>query len=368
MRTILFVITKSNWGGAQRYVFDLATSLPRDQFEVGVVCGGNGPLVQKLQETTTTIYRSAALERDVSIGKDTAGAVELYRLFKKVKPDIVHLNSSKAGGLGALAARLARVPHIVFTSHGLAFDEDRAAVSRALIWLATWATFLLAHKVITISSDNARRARRLPFCADKIVLVHHGIARLEFLPREEARAALGLSADALVIGALGELTWNKNYHSLIRTAGELKRQGHAFLLSIIGDGEEAAFLQTLADEHDVAEVVRFAGFMPQGYHYLLAFDLFVLPSLKEGLPYVLLEAGQAGLPTVASSVAGVTDILGDTGILVKPKDERALAKAIGTLLGDAAERQRLGPAFKKRVESLFSPERMLQETVKVYER
>src|SRR3989338_7813734 len=94
-KKILFVITKSNWGGAQRYVFDLATHLPKEEFEVVVALGGMGLLAQKLQAEGTMIYHSEWLGRDISVGKDIKSFLELYRLFKKERPDVVHLNSSK---------------------------------------------------------------------------------------------------------------------------------------------------------------------------------------------------------------------------------------------------------------------------------
>ncbi|KKW35782.1 MAG: Glycosyl transferase group 1 [Candidatus Adlerbacteria bacterium GW2011_GWA1_54_10] len=112
-KKVLYVITKGNWGGAQRYVFDLATGLPKDEFEVAVAlgepalsAGKPGLLADKLKSASVMIYYISSLGRDVSFGKDTTSFFELYRLFKKEKPDIAHLNSSKAGGVGALLAVL----------------------------------------------------------------------------------------------------------------------------------------------------------------------------------------------------------------------------------------------------------------------
>ena len=138
-KKVLFVITKSNWGGAQRYVYDLATALPKDQFEVKVIFGGTqevggsyGMLDTNLKIKAPEVQRIfvPSLIRDISIGKDIKSFFELLRLFKKLRPDIVHLNSSKAGGVGALAARFAGVPKIIFTVHGLPEDEARGVLAR----------------------------------------------------------------------------------------------------------------------------------------------------------------------------------------------------------------------------------------------
>lgn len=295
MKKILYVITKSNWGGAQRYVFDLATSLPKDKFEVAVACGGFGVLVKKLEQTGTMIYHSESLERDMSFFADVKSFFELRKLFKTLRPDIVHLNSSKAGGVGALAARLAGVPKIIFTSHGLAWDESRSVISKFLIYLASQLTFLLCHKVITISSDNHKRVRGS-------ILIYNGIGSMTFGSGEKIRSAF--PAGVKITGTIGELTHNKNQIALIEEARE-KLDMH---IAIIGEGELRSKLEAKIKEYNLDSRVKLFGFLPAS-EVLRGFDSFALPSLKEGLPYVLLEAKLAGLPIVANRVGGVPEIL-----------------------------------------------------------
>jgi glycosyltransferase involved in cell wall biosynthesis len=372
---ILFAITKSNWGGAQRYVFDLATTLPKDRFEVVVALGGTGERGADAGRLSLELARAGintrfvgAFMRDISITKEYAALKELVALFKQEQPDTVHLNSSKAGGLGALAARIAGVPHIIFTSHGLPWDEDRNPLSRALIGLSTWITFMLCHRVIVISKDNFARASRLPFCGKKVQLIYNGLKPLQFVPRDEARAFLKLPPNAFVIGALGEMTWNKNYQTFLRALSLLVESKKDFKACIIGDGEERAFIETLIDEEGLREHVTLAGFVPEGYRYLKAYDVFVLPSLKEGLPYVLLEAGQAGLPVVASNISGSEDIIGNkvSGLLFTSKDSHNLATQLKLLFGDANMRARLGTNLQERVQKEFSLDKMLAETIVLY--
>ncbi len=374
MQKIIFVITKSNWGGAQRYVFDLATALPKHEWLVTVAMGGTGlpeapggKLEQELRHRDIRTVFIRAFMRDISLSREWRALRELWDFFAKEQPDIVHLNSSKAGGLGALAARLAGVPHIVFTSHGLAFDEDRNPLSRALVWLSTWATFLLCHKVILISRDTFARAH-LPFCARKLALVHNGIAEPEFFTRDEARAKLELTAPAPSIGAVGELTWNKSYPTLIRAMGELKRRGKEAYLCVVGEGEERHFLELLIEEEGVADRVLLVGFVDGAARYMPAFDIYTLPSIKEGLPYVLLEAGAAGLPVVASNVGGIGDIIvpHQTGLLAKPKDHNALANHLEELLDKPELRKKYGEALREHVQKEFSLQKMVEQTVLVY--
>lgn len=378
-KKILFVITKSNWGGAQRYVFDLASALPSDEFDVSVACGGTGEknaepgrLEQKLKDKNIRTIFIDSFMRDISVRKEIAAFWELCAIYKNERPDIVHLNSSKAGGLGALAGRITGVKSIVFTSHGLAYDEDRNVAARALIWLSTWLTFLLCHRVIVISTDNLRRAKRLPFCAKKLTLIHNGISPISYLANDEARATLSqkmtpVPQSPMWIGTISNLEWNKGLHYLVRAAGDLKRKGLDFALCVIGEGAERIFLETLITDEDVKDRVFLVGFIEQAAQYVRAFDVFVMPSSKEGLPYGLLEAGLAGEPCVASDIPAHKDIVTDgvSGLLCKSKNHADLAIKLEAMLRDDT-RSRYGTALKERVEKTFSVTHMTEETKKLY--
>jgi glycosyltransferase involved in cell wall biosynthesis len=375
MKKILFVITKSNWGGAQRYVYDIASSLPTQTWNVRVVLGGTGlpgaPIGRLAEELHRKDIRTLFIPtfmRGVSLGAEVRAFKNLWGLFATENPDIVHLNSSKAGGLGSLAARLAGVPHIVFTVHGLPWEEDRNVFSRFAIRLMSWCTFLLSHRVIVISNHALAHVRSFPFCKNKVRLVHNGVAPIEFLSREDARAQLQIPTDIFCIGAIGELTWNKGYHTLLRAAGTLKRRGKKFVLCIAGEGEERKFIETIRTEEKLGDTVTLAGFVLDAYRTLAAFDLFVLPSLKEGLPYVLIEAGLAGRAVVASLVGGVPDIIEHriTGLLVGYKNHGELTDALMELIDKPLLRKKYGDALYEHTKKEFSLSHMLEKTIAVY--
>ena len=292
---ILFVITKSNWGGAQRYVYDLATALPKDTFEVAVAFGQGGLLAKKLQEAGIATHPIYSLERDVSMVADIKSFFKLLRLFRTEKPDIVHLNSSKAGGVGALAARFAGVPKIIFTSHGLAWDENRNMFSRAAIWLASQITFLLCHTVITISIHHQKRV-------PGSVMIYNGIQPMTFGTGEVIRRAFPPGTS--ITGTVGELTNNKNQQALIEQA----KDNPDMYVAIVGEGENRMLLEQKIKRYGLEARVKLFGFIPAN-DILRGFDTFALPSLKEGLPYVLLEAKAASIPIIANRVGGVGEIL-----------------------------------------------------------
>lgn len=331
-KKVLFVVTKSNWGGAQRYVYDLATALPRDRFEASVAFGQSGLLAEKLGEARITTYPMSSLQRDVSAIADVKSFFELLRLFRAKKFDIVHLNSSKAAGVGALAARLAHVPRVIFTAHGWPFWEQRNTVSRALIYFFSWLTALLSHKVIVVSDYDLRIAQRMPFIGHKTVRIHNGIDFcMRFGSGERIRAAF--PPGARITGTIGELTRNKNQIVLVEEA----RNNPEMHVAIVGEGEDRQYLMKKIEGYGLGTRVKLFGFMP-AHEVLRGFDVFALPSIKEGLPYVLLEAKAAGLPLVANRVGGVGEIQ-DARDMDDFSLERMLEKTIALYSREVREKE-----------------------------
>ncbi|HEV3245557.1 MAG TPA: glycosyltransferase, partial [Candidatus Paceibacterota bacterium] len=230
-RKILYVITKSNWGGAQRYVYDLARSLPKETFDVVVALGGSGgrraaagELADRLKEAGVRTIFIRSFARDVHAADELRALFELRRIFRCERPDVVHLNSSKAGALGALAARLAGVRKIVFTIHGLPEDEARAPLSRALIRLVTRFTFLLCTNIIANSKNNFERIG-----SRKKHLIYNGIdLDMQFGSGDIVRSRF--PAGAKITGTIGELTTNKNQRALIEQA----KNDPAMYVAIVG--------------------------------------------------------------------------------------------------------------------------------------
>jgi glycosyltransferase involved in cell wall biosynthesis len=271
---------------------------------------------------------------------------------------VLHVTSSKAGGVGALVGRIARVPKIIFTSHGLAYDETwRPPWQRALILVASWCTFLLSTKTIQITRDTFTRASRLPFLHTKMALVHNGRNVPNFLSREEARKKLCQKESVCGerwVGTIAELTPNKNLHILIEAVARMHAKGLRAHAWILGDGEERAFLEQLRHEKSLDHYIHILGQIPNAATFLKAFDVFTLPSRKEGLPYVLLEAGYAELPVVASNIPGISDIITheETGIMAEATSEK-LAEIYTALLENKELRTQYGASLKEHVSKIF---------------
>jgi len=377
-KKILYIITKSNFGGAQRYLFDLATNIPRESHEVVVALGGTGErgattgrLKELLDENGIRTIVIRNFMRDISLFKEVLAFFEIIQIIKKEKPNTLHSMSSKAGGLGACVGRLLHVKRIIFTSHGLAYDESwRPWWQRLLILVSSWWTFIFSTKSIQITKDTYERARNLPFMKNKMVLIHNGREKPAFLSHDEARMKLCANENVcgdIWIGTIAELTANKNLHALIDALHLIHKKGTRTHLWILGDGEERAHLERQITELSIEQYVHLPGYLPDASQYLKAFDIFTLPSKKEGLPYVLLEAGYASLPVVVSDIPGISDIITHEvdGLMLTPTPKK-LQDAFLKLIDNKELREKYGAALHNSVDENFSIDRMVEQTLKQY--
>jgi glycosyltransferase involved in cell wall biosynthesis len=375
-KKILYVVTKSApWGGAQKYVYDLITHLPR-AWEAAVVLGGDGPLKERLDEAGVRTIQIKAFQRDINIWKECRVLIELVRILRHERPAVVHVNSSKAGGLGALAARLARVPNVVFTAHGWTFTEPRGWFARSLIAFFSWLTVCFSHITITVSHYHRTKARWMPGVQKKLHTVHNGVESAEGFEKTVARQQIaeyahipdGVWQHKMWVGTVSELHCNKGLPYLIYAAQTVLEQYPNMIVVIVGEGEERAHLEEIIDRLSLRGSIFFAGNVPDAALYLKAFDIFTLTSLKEGLPYSILEAGQAGVPVIASGIDGIPEIIADmeSGMLIKPKRPDEIGEALLYLLKHPEKRGEFGAALQKRVARDFSEEAMIRKTVAHY--
>jgi len=391
-RKILFLITKGNWGGAQKYVYDLATGLPHEMYDVVVVIGTGGLLLDKLREKNIHTIQTQELERDVamfssvysvlnpftifkSIAREIRVLRELIRIIKTERPHVLHVSSSKAAGLGMFACRLF-VKNVkgIFTVHGWGFLEDRPVLIRKLLSLLSWLTAALAQRVILVSENDLQKSKWMPFVQRKLTVIHNGISAPDFLDRDNARTALlshinGAPESGVTwCTTVSELTQNKGLSYLIEACAELNKSGIDFVYLIIGDGEKRETLMKQIKKHNLSERVFLTGFIKNASKYIKAFDILSLTSVKEGLPYTLIEAGHAGITVVASNVGGIPEIVSDmqSGMLVKPKNSKEIAEALRYLIDNKEAGKSFGEKLRQSVLSNFSIETMRKKTYTEY--
>ena len=339
-------------------MFDLATGLPKEQYDVVVAIGtkDGDELKNRLEVVGIRTIPLSTLGRDVSVRKDTKSFWTLWQIIKSERPDILHLNSPKAAGLGTLIGRLLRIQNIIVTAHGWTWNEDRTFIQKILIKCVSLVTLMLAHTTITISQRECGQALAIPFAPKKIVTISNGITPPQTLSRKDAEEQLGLPfvPMTVTIGAIGELHKNKGFEYLISGYYDLA-QDRSTRLVIIGDGEERETLATLIKTLELSEKVFLVGARKEASQFLSAFDIYTLSSVKEGLPYVLLEAGSAGLPIISTDVGGIRELISDMedGILIKPRNATEITSAITYLLEHSDKQKIFGKTYSRKLCGTF---------------
>jgi glycosyltransferase involved in cell wall biosynthesis len=346
-KRLLIAITLAETGGAQSYVAQLLPALT-EQYEVVVAAYGPGPLRAAAEQAGAEFVPLHHVRRAIG-PRDLAGFVELVRLFRRVRPDIVHLNSSKVGALGRLAAVAAGVRVRVFTVHGWSFSPHRGAAAQGYRLLER-ALSPLAWTVCVSRGDYAKA----PWLNGQAVVIPNAVdvARM-------ARSRLEGSPPTIV--SVGRLVLPKSFWHLAAALRQL--EPGSFRALVVGQGPQESYLrgiegvELLGDRDDVPDLLGRS-------------DVFVLSTLSEGMPISILEAMAAGLPVVASEVGGIPEIVvdGETGLLVPPGDADALAGALRRLLDDPELRRRLGAAGRARVEEHFDVARSRRAHLALYER
>lgn len=344
MSTILHVLAPGRAGGLERVVAMLAGAQRADQLDARVVAvldpaeRGEHPFLAELAATAVPYVVLRVGARDY-VGE----ARGVLRVLRGLPDAVVHTHGYRADVVGGWAARRAGVPAVA-TVHGYTGGGWRNRLNERVQALA----LRRADAVVAVSRPLVERLRRAGVRAAAIHLVRNGLAPVDApLARAEARAALGIPADALVAGWVGRLSPEKGADVAIEA---LASAPSAWRLAVIGDGPQGAPLRERAAALGVAERVRWLGLVPAAARYLAAFDAFVLSSRTEGTPIALLEAMAMSIPVVATRVGGVPDVMeASEGLLVDSEHPRAIGDALAAIARDEPAARVRAQAAARRV-------------------
>ena len=361
---ILYIITQADGGGAQNYTLALAK-----HFQGAIAAGDEaGKLFENAKNLQLTTYRLRHLKRNINLWHDFLAIWEIRQLIKFYNPDIVHLNSTKAGVLGSFAC-MGLKTKVIFTAHGFRFNEPMSLpLKNFYITLEKMASGYRDYIITVSEADRISALRQKLISPDKISTVYNGLPVLNFLAKDEARTQLNLPQNVIIFGNTSNFYKTKGQDILIDAVAQLpKKIINKTLFAIFGSGPEFLNLKSKILNLKLQNSFRMFGQVPNAWMYLKIFDAFVLPSRKEGFPFALLEAIQASLAIIATDVGGNKEALGDAGILIKPEDPKLLAEAITNLVQDSQKRQALSAKALQR-SALFNEDKMLEETKKIYEK
>jgi glycosyltransferase involved in cell wall biosynthesis len=337
-----------------------------------------GPFVSELESWGIRHEPLHHATRSVAAGQDMLALVELWRLFRRLQPDIVHTHNPKPGVYGRVAARTAGVPGVVNTVHGLYASPEDRLTRRAVVYTLERAASLCSGAELIQNPEDLAVLARLGVPRRKLVLLGNGVELQRFHPgpdgrRQQARADLGISQDALVVGVVARLVWQKGFRELFAAAETLRKRHPDVVFLVVGgadpektDAIPPADLSALEGRGPFV----FAGEKDHVEDIYPAFDLFVLPSYREGFPRSAMEAAASGLPVIATDIRGCRQAVSDgqTGLLVPVHDEARLTAAIEALLIDPALRHRMGAAGRRKAEAEFDDRAVVAKTMDAYER
>ncbi|MGD0976858.1 MAG: glycosyltransferase [Minisyncoccia bacterium] len=357
-KKVLFIITQSEPGGAQRFLVNFISNLDKDKYELALITGKNenNGLSTSLKEKNIKFIVAESLHREINFAEDIEALREIKKEIGAFKPDTLFLASSKAGFIGSLAAKqIGFTGKVIYRIGGWTFNDP---------W-PSWKKFVFrmmekqsAHWKDIIILNNQKDYQQVEKFGIKprglIIVVPNGldVYKMDFLLKEEARLKLyqkisgksgGIFQAKIIIGTIANFYPTKGLEYLVETA-EFFKNDPDMAFVIIGDGPERENLKFKIKNLKLENKVFLVGQISDAYRYLPAFDIFVLPSVKEGFPWALIEAMAAKLPVITTDVGAVSEIIesGKNGIIVPAGKPEFMANAIKTVLDGSKSAQELG--------------------------
>jgi glycosyltransferase involved in cell wall biosynthesis len=370
---IVHVITESvPFGGAQRNTLLTVKGLVRDGYDAELICGSGGPLIREARAVGAPVHVLPDLVRPLSPVKDCRALIQLYRLFRSNAYQIVHTHSIKAGLLGRLAARWAGIPVIVHTIHGVPFRINGNDFKSRFYIVYERFLGLITHSLVCVGEVLRQEISAWKIApAEKLTTIYSGIEFACCTPRhtaDETKQKLGLETAWPIVGCVGRLSEQKAQEYLVEAMALLRDKYPRIKLLLVGEGPLALLLENRIRDLGLSRNVSLLGERDDVTDLLNIFDVYAMSSRWEGVGRALTEALHMGLPVVATSVNGVTELISheETGLLAPPDDSRALAAAIDRLAADRKLTERLGSNARQRVKELMDGEQMIMAIEQLY--
>ncbi|WP_346353542.1 glycosyltransferase family 4 protein [Azotosporobacter soli] len=357
---ILYVITMSIIGGAQVHLLQLIDELA-EYIEPHVVVGETGWLYDELIKRNISVYCIESLVREISLLDDVRATAGIAKIINRIKPDIVHCHSSKAGIVGRIAAKWCGVP-VLFTAHGWAFTEGVTEWKRKMYKAIERVATSWSEKILCVSEYDRNLALTvMPKQADRLLLVHNGIGSLPILKHRELNGPIRF----IMVARFME---PKDQETVLRAVAQLKNEQIRFSMTFVGDGEKLEAAKKNATDLELNKYVTFLGARGDVERILAEQDVFLLISKWEGLPISILEALRAGMPVIASNVGGIPETVenGFNGFLVERQNQQALVDCMKRFVADPNLIEKMGGNGRRKFEAEFTSAQMAKIVLTIY--
>jgi len=371
--SILYVITKLELGGAQRQLLSLIRDIIKENRNIFLFTARDGFLVSEAVSIDgLRIKKSKFLERPINIFKDILSISEIYFFIKRNKIEIVHTNSSKAGIIGRIAAKLAGVKIIIHTVHGWSFNDCQFFLKRWLFIQLERLTAGFTTKIIVVSEHDKQRGliNRIG-TEDRYELIRYGINYNDFIVKSDKsiKKELSIPEEHLVVGMVACFKPQKSPQDFVKLACITGKILPNIKFVLIGDGILRPYLNSLIKNLNLEENIVLTGWRTDIPRMLSVIDVFVLTSLWEGLPITALEAMASGNPVLATDTGGIKEVIeeGVNGYLVPPKSIERMSVKLSDLLKDNNLRKRIGENARNNLNSDFTIDNMVGKNKRLYE-
>ncbi|MGQ9635781.1 MAG: glycosyltransferase family 4 protein [Bryobacteraceae bacterium] len=359
------------------------TALQHSRYEVHLACS-RGSYFSRLAAEGFQMHE-VALRRTLNPFVHIRPLLQLYRLLRRGNFDVINAHSPVAAALGRLAACFARTRPRLYTVHGFYFHDRMPALPRRFFQAIEWLLGRFTCHLVFVSEEDRQTALRLGIVRseDRTTTIWNGVDLNRFKPKSAhdtevdlVRRELGLCPDRPVVGIVGRIVREKGYREFLSMASAIGSLGRQVAFLVVGDtlssdrDQFGATFRRLVRTAGLEDRFVFTGFTEDVPKYLRMMHVFVLPSYREGFPRSVVEAMATGLPVVATDIRGCREAVvhGETGLIVPPKDARALTGAVLHLLDHPEEARRMGAAGRRRAEQLYDQRLVQERFVAVFDR
>lgn len=356
MKKVLLTINNNRISGIEMFTLLLAENLDKNLYDVTIGIPIDGPITEYLNEHKINYY----IFNNERTGKHSiSGIKDLYNFIKKNKFDIIH---AQAGVVPCVIGKILSIPLLIEHKHGLDFTADAINnMSFQKLQYEKLKKYFSDYTVTVCNGDRNILIKKFGFKEEKVITVYNGI-------KNSILTGINNISGKKIIGTVGRLTYQKGHEYFIEAAKNLVKEGFDFEFHIYGDGEKKKEFEKLIIDYGLEKSVFLKGYSKDVLSVLRTFDLFVLTSRYEGIPYVLLEAMSMEVPIVTTDVGGISEVIrnNENGLLVENKNVSDICEKIKYIMSDNNLRKEIADKAKKDFEEKYLIENTVSQIEKIY--
>lgn len=363
-------ITQAVIGGTLEYIKLFFNNIDVSKFEVELICPSYGPMKQQIEALGFNVY-TVEMKRKINLVSDLSSYIQVSRLIKKIKPDIIHIHSSKAGVIGRIAAYRNKIPN-VYNPHGWSFSMDISNRKKNMYAFIEKKCSKYCNFVINISDEEQKLALKYNICSEnKMKTIYNGIDLTKYdgnFNKKQILKELCIPEDSYVIGMVARLSKQKSPKTFLAIAAKLHTKIRNAYFILVGDGELMSELNEMIDTLGIRKNIRITGWTNRVNQYISVFDVGILTSKWEGFGLVLAEYMASMKPVIASNVGGIPNVIKDNynGRLIYPDDIEGFCDAIISIKNNVTLREKYVKNGYDVVRKKFNIKRVIDEHEKLY--